>query len=157
MAENNDTRVWKFEPEKGNALANIYEYTSDGRCVRFVCEFTEPPTAEDAALMVAAKKAATPPAAPVAENYAHRLLTAIAAEAYREWDADNDMRVGKILRALADPVFAQNYRQDIEELHSRMVSRPAPAAAPVAEDVRETGQPAKEPSRRETIQRGHPP
>ena len=49
-----DKRLWKYEPEDGNALAIIGEYTEDGRMIRFVCEFTDPPTEEDAALMAAA-------------------------------------------------------------------------------------------------------
>lgn len=55
-----------------------------------------------------------------------QLLQSIASEAYDEWDNDNASRVGKILRALADPVFAKSYRADIAELHASLT--PAPSA-----------------------------
>lgn len=49
---------WKYKPEENNMLdnmlANIGEYIG-GRMIRFVCEFAEPPSAEDAALMCAGK------------------------------------------------------------------------------------------------------
>lgn len=49
---------------------------------------------------------------------AEALLTveAIAAEAHTAWDADNDMRVGKILIALAGR--APRYRADIDRIHA---------------------------------------
>lgn len=40
----------------------------------------------------------------------------IADEAFAAWDADNDMRCGKILRALGDPK-AKGYRADIDAIH----------------------------------------
>lgn len=51
----------------------------------------------------------------------------VAAEAYREWDGDNDVRVGKLLKAMAEPSFARNYRADIAALHN---DSPATGAAP---------------------------
>jgi hypothetical protein len=49
-----DNRTWQYEPEAGSAVANICEYEG-ARCIRFVCEFIDPPSAEDAALMIAGK------------------------------------------------------------------------------------------------------
>lgn len=42
----------------------------------------------------------------------------IANEAYNEWDRDNDMRVGKILIALAGRM--PKYRPDIDQIHAAM-------------------------------------
>lgn len=52
----------------------------------------------------------------------------IAAEAHFEWDADNDMRVGKILGALAG--YMPGYRAGIDALHDRLrgAALPSPAA-----------------------------
>lgn len=36
-------------------------------------------------------------------------LEELAANAYRAWDADNDSRVGKILRAMTDENFRKSY------------------------------------------------
>lgn len=49
---------------------------------------------------------------------AEALLTVktIAAEAHAAWDADNDMRVGKILIALSGR--APRYRTDIDRIHA---------------------------------------
>lgn len=41
----------------------------------------------------------------------------VASEAYAAWDSDHDMRVGKLLRAMADPAFAKVYRSEIAALH----------------------------------------
>jgi hypothetical protein len=49
-------------------------------------------------------------------------LCKIANEAYDEWDAGNDPRVGKLLRALAEPSFAKDYRADIAALHDRLAA-----------------------------------
>lgn len=56
----------------------------------------------------------------------------IAAEAYREWDADNDPRVGKLLKAMSESSFAASYRADIAALHTDKLSihSPATGAAP---------------------------
>lgn len=43
-------------------------------------------------------------------------LVGIAEEAFREWDKDNDPRVGKILLALAG--HAPGYRADIDAIHA---------------------------------------
>lgn len=45
-------------------------------------------------------------------------VVAIATEAYNEWAADNDVRVGKILLALMDPSFGLDYRSDTAEIHA---------------------------------------
>lgn len=41
----------------------------------------------------------------------------IAAEAFDEWDRDNDSRVGKILRYMGDSRM-KGYRQDIDAIHA---------------------------------------
>lgn len=46
-------------------------------------------------------------------------LTRIASEIYREWDSDNDPRVGKLLAALAG---ATKYRHDIDQLRAALAS-----------------------------------
>jgi hypothetical protein len=43
-------------------------------------------------------------------------VVAIASEAAREWDNDNDARVGKILIALSGRV--KGYREDIDAIHA---------------------------------------
>ena len=58
----------------------------------------------------------------VAVPSAHEMLLAIAADAYRSWNEDRDMRVGKILKALASPAFAIAYRKDIAELHDLLAA-----------------------------------
>lgn len=47
-----------------------------------------------------------------------RSFAAIAAEAHKEWDADNDHRVGKILRALSGDM--PKYRADIDAIHAAL-------------------------------------
>jgi hypothetical protein len=56
----------------------------------------------------------------------------IAAEAYDEWDRDNDMRVGKLLKAMSESSFAASYRADIAALHTDKMSihSPTTGAAP---------------------------
>lgn len=55
-------------------------------------------------------------------DQARRLLAAlksvvkIADEAFEAWDKDNDMRCGKMLRALSDPKL-KGYRPDIDAIH----------------------------------------
>ncbi len=44
----------------------------------------------------------------------------VAAEAYREWDADNDPRVGKLLAALAGSM--PKYRADIDAIHAALAA-----------------------------------
>ena len=61
-------------------------------------------------------------AVPVAVPSAHEMLLAIAADAYRSWNEDRDMRVGKILHALSSPAFAIDYRKDIAELHDLLAA-----------------------------------
>lgn len=51
----------------------------------------------------------------------------VAAEAFEAWDSDNDSRLGKLLRAMSDPVFARQYRKDIAALHD-MPAIPTEAA-----------------------------
>lgn len=41
----------------------------------------------------------------------------VAVEAFEAWDKDDDARVGKLLRAMADPEFAKAYREDVACLH----------------------------------------
>lgn len=62
----------------------------------------------------------------MADKTPHQMLTSIAHEAYKAWDSDQDSRVGKILRALADPSFAQQYRADIESLHAALIAATPP-------------------------------
>ena len=50
-------------------------------------------------------------------------LCKLAAEIYSEWDEGNDPRVGKMLRALAEPKFAAAYRADIAELHAALAAQ----------------------------------
>ena len=45
-----------------------------------------------------------------------RSVVEIAKEAHREWDSDNDHRVGKILMALAG--YRPGYRADIDAIHA---------------------------------------
>lgn len=49
-------------------------------------------------------------------------LTRIVTEIYREWDSDNDSRVGKMLAALAG---ATGYRADIDALRQSLEPREA--------------------------------
>lgn len=48
-------------------------------------------------------------------------FTNIAEEAFREWDKDNDSRVGKILLALSG--HAPAYRADIDAIHAARAKR----------------------------------
>jgi hypothetical protein len=65
---------------------------------------------------------ALPDAQPVASVQAWR---DVAAEAYEHWDNDREMKVGKILRAMADPDFAKSYGKKYAALHAT----PQPAIA----------------------------
>ncbi|MGE3279927.1 MAG: hypothetical protein AB7H90_01035 [Alphaproteobacteria bacterium] len=47
-----------------------------------------------------------------------RAVVALADEAFKEWDRDNDPRVGKILNALAGRV--KGYRPDIDAIHAAL-------------------------------------
>lgn len=47
-----------------------------------------------------------------------RSVIKLANEAHREWDADNDMRVGKILIALSGSM--PRYRADIDAIHAAL-------------------------------------
>lgn len=47
-----------------------------------------------------------------------RAVVALADETYGHWDRDNDMRVGKILKALAGHL--KGYRADIDEIHAAL-------------------------------------
>ena len=64
-----DNRMWVYEPEdtEDSSVAFIGEHTDDGRMIRFVCEFIEPPSDADAALLVAGKNEAEALRARVAE------------------------------------------------------------------------------------------
>jgi hypothetical protein len=53
------------------------------------------------------------------DSIAFASLKKIVDDAYEAWDSDNDVRVGKILRALAG--FLPGYRQDVDRLHERIL------------------------------------
>lgn len=44
-------------------------------------------------------------------------VVTLAGETFRAWDADQDMRVGKVLRFLSDPKL-HGYRADIDAIHA---------------------------------------
>jgi hypothetical protein len=41
-------------------------------------------------------------------------LRALARDAYAAWNADRDMRTGKLLGAMVNPEFSKHYRPDLE-------------------------------------------
>lgn len=43
-----------------------------------------------------------------------KALHTLAAAAYKAWDADNDVKVGKLLRAMLEPPFRTAYLPDLE-------------------------------------------
>jgi hypothetical protein len=50
-------------------------------------------------------------------------LTLLADEMFEEWDRDNDMRVGKMLRALSGNL--PGYRADIDQFRAALATTPA--------------------------------